>query len=222
MRKVFAVLVFTLVAGIGHAGVIDWTDWTASDLSHTTGTAGAVGVDFFGSLAFAQLGFGSMVGGGASSVVDYWTEFAPAPYTGNAVVDNRPPGYELLAFNATSANRLVFDSPVLNPVMAIVSMGRTSVPVTYDFDTPFTLLSEGRGFWGDGTAMVLPGDVLIGRELHAVIQFDGLISDISWTSDSEFWHGFTIGLPGQSVPEPGTLLLVAAGLLGVVRRRRHT
>jgi hypothetical protein len=35
--------------------------------------------------------------------------------------------------------------------MAIVSQGRSSLTVAYDFDTPFTVLSEGEGYWGDGS-----------------------------------------------------------------------
>jgi len=43
------------------------------------------------------------------------------------------------------------------PVMAIVSQGRTSSPVSYDFDTSFNVLSEGWGYWGDGWYELLAG-----------------------------------------------------------------
>jgi hypothetical protein len=221
-RSIVAVAVaLAFTPAVSQGAVIQWTDWTASDLSSATGSAGGVGVSFRGELVFAQLANGVMVGGGANANTDYWIENAPAPYTNNSVVGNRPPGYELLAFNLPSTNTLVFSSPVVNPLMAIVSQGQAGVPVSYDFDTPFTVLSEGFGFWGDGTYVLGAGDVLTGRELHAVIQFQGTVSQIQWTSTQEFWHGFTVGL--APVPEPGTLGLLLAGLIGLgaaVRGRR--
>lgn len=223
MNKLVATIVFTLSAAISHAGVIDWTDWTSAVQGELAeGTVGGVGVEYIGNLYFAQLANGVMEGGGANPFADYWTEGVPAPYTGNAVVDNRPPGFELLALNTRSFNEIVFDSPVLNPVMAIVSQGRLNVPVTYDFDLPFTVLSEGRGFWGDGNYTLGPGNTLIGRELHAVIQFEGLIDEINFFSTEENWHGFTLGVPRtEQAPEPGTLFLVAAGILGVFGSKKR-
>lgn len=222
MNKLVATIVLTFSTAICQAGVIDWTDWVdAVEGESATGTVDGLFVDFFGDVHFAQLANGVMVGGGASSTTDYWTEGAPAPYTGNAVVDNRPPAFELVALNLDSFNTIFFDSPVLNPVMAIVSQGRSNLPVTYDFDLPFTVLSEGQGYWGDGTYTLDPGDILIGNELHAVIQFEGLISEINWFSTEEDWHGFTIGIPRSDAPEPATLLLLGAGLLGVVGSRRR-
>ena len=212
-----------LLAGPVRAGVIDWADWTASDLSVSTGSVSGVGLTFRGSLQFAQLASGNQIGGGASSITDYWIENSPAPYTASAVVDNRPPGYELLAFNAASTNTLLFSSPVTNPLMAIVSMGQSGLPVTYDFDAPFTVLSEGWGYWGDGTYSTGAGDTLTGNELHGVIQFAGTFSSLSWTSTAENWHGFTIGLAQESrIPEPATFALVGVALagLGLSRRRR--
>lgn len=212
MRRTLAVVALALIPAVSQASVIQWTDWTGSDLSTTTGSLGGVGVTFTatGPLTFAQLG--------TVSGPDYWLENSPAPYTGNPVVGNRPPGYELLAFNLASTNKLSFDSPVKDPVMAIVSMGQFGGPVTYDFDTPFTVLSNGWGYWGFGSYALGAGDVLIGTEFHGVIQFTGTISEINWTSTEEYWHGFTVGAP---VPEPGTMGLLVAGLVGLGRKVRN-
>jgi len=202
---------------------ISWADWTASDLASATGTVGGVAINFSGTLRFAQLAPGSMVGSGAGPNTNYWTEGSPAPYTGNALVDNAPTANELLAFNSASTNTITFGSAVVNPLMAILSMGQPSFPVTYDFDTPFTVLSEGLGFWGDGSFTLGAGDQLIGRELHAVIQFQGSMNSINWTSTAENWHGFTFGLLAPTaVPEPGTLALLGIGLagMGMTRRRK--
>lgn len=221
MRRSILAVALVLAPAVSQGAIIEWTDWTSSDLASASGSMGAVGVRFTGTLKFAQLGFGTQVGLGASPITDYWIEHTPAPYTNNAVVSNRPPGFELLAFNAASTNILTFSSPVVNPIMAIVSMGQPSVAVAYDFDTPFTVLSEGRGFWGDGFFSLGAGDVLIGNELHAAIQFHGTVSEIRWTSTAENWHGFTVGAP---VPEPGTMGLLVAGLIGLggrIRNRRR-
>ena len=166
-----------------------------------------------------------MFGSGAGASTDYWTEGSPAPYTGNSVVDNAPTALELLAFNgASSSNLLTFNSPVLNPVMAIVSMGQGGLAVSYDFDTPFTVLSEGRGYWGDGSYTTSTGDVLTGNELHAVIQFSGSVSTIGWSSTAENWHGFTVGVPAAATPTPdfgatALLLMLALGGLGKASQR---
>lgn len=195
------------------AGYIDWTDWTASDsATYATGTVGGVSIDYTGTLSFSQLGTGT----------NYWTEYSPAPYTGNAVVDNAPTAAEMLALNLASNNTITFGQTVLNPLMAIVSQGQAPQPVTYDFDTAFTVLSEGHGYWGDGTYTLGAGDQLTGVELHGVIQFHGAVNSISWTSTQENWHGFTFGLVENAtdVPEPGGLILLTLGLLGLVKRSR--
>jgi hypothetical protein len=79
-------------------------------------------------------------------------------------------------------NTITFSQPIQNPQMAIVSQDHTGLPVSYDFDKSFTVLSEGRGYWGDGWYNLLPGDILQGFELHSAIQFSGSISSIGWTA----------------------------------------
>ena len=198
------------------AGPIAWVDWTsaATGLNGSAqGTVGGISVRYTGDVAFAQLGSG----------INYWTEGNPAPYTGNAVIDNAPTAAEMIAMRyAGTTQTITFSQAVLNPVMAIVSMGQGGVPVTYDFNTPFVVLSEGRGYWGDGTYTLGAGDLLTGRELHAAIQFIGTFTSISWTTpQAENWHGFTFGLPSQDVSEPGALALFGFALLGLFGRMKR-
>jgi len=105
--------------------------------------------------------------------------------------------------------------------MAIVSLGSPSIPTTYDFDSPFAIVSQGAGHWGNGPLSQLPGDVLRGAEGHGTIQFIGIFSTFSWLVPTpEQWHGFTFGIrttlaiepDPTGIPEPATLLLAGLGL----------
>ena len=113
--------------------------------------------------------------------------------------------------------------------MAILSLGQNSVPTTYDFDSPFTIVSQGVGYWGGGTNELsqLPGDILRGVEGHGTIQFIGTFDTFTWTlPTSETWHGFTFGIRTTeaiepSVAEPAMAGLFDLGLLGLGAMRRR-
>ncbi len=218
---VFAVFAFALfVAQPAWAAPISWTDWQSASSGSPGSASGTIapgiGIDYSGLLNFAQLGTGT----------NYWTEGSPAPYTGSSVVDNAPTAAEMLAISASSGsvlNTVTFSTSVVDPIMALVSVGRPSFSVSYEFDTPFTLLSEGAGYWGDGSYSI-SGNTLIGNELHGAIQFIGTYSSISWkTPVAEYWHGFTFGLEAQPnvVPEPSTYLLLGSGIAALAFWRRR-
>lgn len=222
--KRFLLLALALgLAGVqsAHANLVTWTDWTAiiEGTPSVTGDIGGITVTYTGPYAFVQLGSG----------INYWTENGtPAPYTDSALIDNAPTASEMVALNVSGTHTITFSEAILNPVMAIVSMGQPSLPVSYDFDTDFSLISNGVGYWSYANGG-LPGvvavddanDILTGNEFHGVIQFNGLVSQISWTSSpNEYWHGITFGSVAMDVPEPGTLALFAMGLLGLGAARR--
>jgi hypothetical protein len=225
-RHVFSFLAaaYSLTSFSLSAGLIDWTDWTSNSTGPDTvlGTVNGIGITYTGDYDFVQLGTGT----------NYWTEDGtPAPYTSHPKIDNTPTPSELIGLNLSAAHKITFDTPVMNPVMAIVSLGRpgSSGGVDYDFDKAFDVLSEGVGYWtvrtvstGIGTYSV-SGNVLTGNEFHGVLQFTSStpISEISWNSSpGEYWHGITIGVP---VPEPSSLLavLTALSLGGLFLRRRR-
>jgi hypothetical protein len=201
---------------------IDWVDW----VSATGGFPGSAGgtlssygisVGYSGEVYFAQTSGGT----------NYWVP--NTPYL-NAVVSNAPSSTDIITLLGGIApavtNTVTFSSPVQDPVMALVSLGRPDqYYVRYHFDSPFTILSYGPGFWGaPGTLSDLGANVLQGEEGHGVIQFSGTYSSISWYAEPwEEWHGFTFGVAAAPapVPEPSLWMLFGTGLagMGLIRRR---
>lgn len=204
---VFALGLF--MAPSAHAATVAWTDWVEAGATTVTGAIGAITVTYEGPYSFAQLGTGT----------NYWTEGDPAPYTGNSLIDNAPTPSEMVALDSGGTHTITFSEAVLNPILAILSLGRPNDPVTYTFDQDFTVLGEGRGYWGDGS-YTKAGTALTGNELHGVIQFTGLVTSISWVSSpNEYWHGVTVG----TVPLPAALplMLTAFGMAGFLGWRRR-
>ena len=214
MKKMFLAIAVVLIlvmgmAGLSFGGTVDWASWTSSGSSTASGTIGSVGVTYTGELAFAQIN---------NTGTYYYTDATKiavgAPYT-SATVANLPPTSDIIAIVGDgTTNTISFSRPVTNPVMAIVSLGQPSLHTSYNFDQPFTILSDGPGWWGSpGTLLNPSGNVLQGIEGDGTIQFIGTYSTITWTgSDGEYWNGFTVGVP---VPLPPTALLLGSGLLGL-------
>ncbi len=229
------------------AVVYHYVDWQTADVAAGTASGvitlpdtSMVTVDFEainpdaspGNLFFAQTN-----GGGTN----YWNP--DAPYL-SAQVDNAPPDSDIVALigGVDQTYRVTLSEPIKDPIMAIVSLGSGSIPTTYDFDSPFTIVSQGAGFWGGGPAALqpLPGDILLGAEGHGTIQFIGTFDTFAWDVPTpENWHGFTFGIRttlaiepdpptggpttgGSAVPEPVSAVLGVMGLgaLGVGTRRR--
>lgn len=216
------------------AATYHYVDWTAANLGLGTASgtitlpnASTVTVNFAATYANGSAGtlYGAQINGGAN----YWNP--STPYT-SAQVDNAPPGTDILQLEGglNQIYTVTLSEAIKDPIMAIVSLGRTSTPTTYDFNAPFTIVSQGSGYFGgSGTSLSQqPGDVLLGNEGHGTIQFIGTFSTFSWTVPSpEAWHGFTFGIRTTEAIEPtpdaattGLLLGLATILFAGFCRRR--
>lgn len=209
-----------------HGDVFRYVDWLTA--SPTNGTASGVitlpdastvDVDFEvlnadgspGSYSFAQTAGGT----------NYWEPSVPYIST---EVENAPPTPDILALvgGANQTYKISLSEPIKDPIMAIVSLGTPSVIVDYDFDRPFTIVSQGTGYWGGTSSSLaqLPGDVLRGMEGHGTIRFNGTFDSFSWSvAQGEFWHGFNYGIRTTerlepTIPEPGSLALLTLVVMG--------
>lgn len=213
--KIVAAAALAASAANVQATTVLWTDWTQQTNQTTTlGTVAGVGVAYSGARLFSQI-----TGGGT----DYWvTTGSPTSYTQGIV--NRPVGTDIIALNEGGLKTITFASPVTNVFMALTSWNG----VTATFDRPFTVVSQGAGFWGNGSfALNGTSTGFTGNgEVHGVIRFAGTIRSLSFTDTSENWHGFTIGI-GQAgvaaIPEPQSwaLMIAGFGLVGAAMRRRR-
>ncbi len=216
-----AVLASVLVSTAAQAVTVAWTDWQSSTATTASGqiTSGAetidVGFSTSGeSLFFVQTGTGT----------NYWTEGSPAPYT-SGIVENAPPASEIIALSTGGTKTITFGKAITDPYIAFVSWNGNSAV----FTQPFEKISEGRGFWGQGTFSLGAGNSFVGSgEVHGILRFVGTFDSVSFTDTSEAWHGLTIGIGGvapvemPAVPEPGTwvMLIAGFGIVGAAMRRR--
>lgn len=207
-----------LMVGSASAAPVTWTDWIRIGSMAAYGEMGGVTVNVTSS---AVMGGPSQVACGTN----YWTQpdAGNPAYTGGTV-SNAPTACEQVALNGPVGITVDFSAPVTNLYMALLSVGQPNYTVTYDFNTAFTIDSEGRGYWGDGSYSIGGGDTLAMQEFHGVLLFAGPVTSISFTtSPAEYWHAFTFGHASASVPEPATLALLGTALLGfgIARRRRR-
>lgn len=157
---------------------------------------------------------------------DYFTHY-PAAYLSDEV-SNGPgtSGFLHLSGGEYALQHHVhFSSAVVNPYIAFISLGASSKAATFTFQdvASIDLVSEGRGYWGDGE-LTVTGSTVYGKEGHGVIRLNGTFTDLYFTTPVfENWYGAAIGGAAVSpVPEPGTWgMLMAGGLVLALAGRRR-
>jgi len=216
---VFAAAAALALSGSAHAANIDWTTWGAFTPSATsgtaTGTAGAVTVTYTGEL---------------QNLFYNYPSWAPSSsYTGGGV-DNAPPPGIIQIYGGGGANpvqnTITFSQAVVNPVIAIWSLGQGNMNTLFHFDQTFSVVAGGPSAEYGGSGITQNGQWVQGLEGNGVIQFSGALTSITFTNPNfENWYGFTVGQAGLSggVPEPitwGLMLMGFAGIGGALRACR--
>ena len=221
-----AALATALATCSAQAATIDWTDWS----SNTAGSlSGGITVAYSGeeiglitSADYYNPGVSNYNSGGATTCCDtLW--FRTTTFADGSTVANTPN----TAYNAIKligsgvTDTITFSEAVLNPVISIWSLGNANTPAQFVFTslvpvliaTGTTAINDWQG--GDGV-LTVSGDTVSGVEGNGTIEFLGTYTSISFTSTTENYYGFTVGIAGPSaVPLPSTWLMLLSGLVGV-------
>lgn len=147
----------------------------------------------------------------------------------NVAVTNTPEdlGTVRMVGGAATVNSFHFSAPVIDPVMAVFSVGSGGTPARFVFlDSPsFVIGAQGSGHWGGGSLVLSTPFTLSGVEGNGLLQFKGSYTDIRFTTpDSEYYYGASVGAMTTAVPEPQCFALMLAGLVvgaAMLRRRRN-
>src|SRR2546425_2790139 len=114
------------VVGIGSsafAATISWTDWTSAALGNTTGTAAGT-ITLSGSSSVGLSYSGQVFG--TTTLSNTFPSWGPASTFSGGTVGNPPNIKDIIGLTggtATATNTLSFSTPVVDPVMAIWSLG---------------------------------------------------------------------------------------------------
>jgi hypothetical protein len=197
--------------GTANASLIDWATWGSEVSNPVAGSA--IGTTSSGvTIAYA---------GELESVVRGYPSFQPTSSFVGGTVGNAPTPsdgvLQLFGGNSGVTDTITFSKAVINPVLAIWSLGSPSVTARFDFtnDEPFTIQAGGANAEYGGSSIVQAGNSILGTEGNGTIQFNGTFNQISWTNPTfENWYGITIGVQA-AVPEASTWAMLLMGFAGI-------
>ena len=222
LRLAFMALVAAMVVGLGGvqpgwAATVSWTSWQSLTPGSPTGGAGSgvilplsVNVGYSGEvLPNSYTGFGP-------PPVGLYPTWTPITTFQGGTVGTAPTNIGSVAISggpATGVNTLTFSPAVVNPVLAIWSLGSSSTNTLGEFvftpSEPFTIEAGGPNAETGGSAITSIGNTVFGLEGNGVVQFSGTYSSLSWTNPVfENDYAFTIGAEA-AVPEPASVSLLA-------------
>ena len=112
---------------------------------------------------------------------------------------DKNPNTTAQGINLTGTYTYTFSQPVLNPLLAIYSLGRSNpgpITVTMSADTPFSIYCNTVSEPDFQIVYNLPNQTFSGDEGYGIIQFTGLVTQIKLTySPNENFTQLTWGLP---------------------------
>lgn len=196
---------------------VSWTDWDASSI--VSGSSG------YGS-GVISLGTGN-VGVTLTGLVGNF-ENGDYYYNNGATGGTSPSGTyggltpsDLIREWGSGWVTLTFSQPVVDPYIALISVGQPGFFVNYAFQNlqnGIDVASYGSNYWGYG-GYAVNGDTFSGREYNGILELEGTYNSITFEiSPNENWHGFNVGVESAAapVPEPSTMILLGCGLLALV------
>lgn len=210
-KTVMALVVGASIIGMvatAHAIPVSWIDWTSTSAGILTVDNHTINVSLVVEATNDPSG-NELIYKKVDGDADYNNSSTPAQTYG----DYAPSDTIWLGYGGTFT--LDFDQEIVNPYVAMVSVGSGWNGIAYQFPDPFSLLTYGPNRWGYNSPTI-EGNRLIGNEFNGILQIHGRYTSLSFTVFGNEWvHGFNFGVADAApVPEPATMFLFGTGLVG--------
>ena len=189
-------------------GTVYWASWSSNTKGSIATPGGTISIGYSGELL------------GLSSGYPSWEPLTT--FADGTIVSNGPPltgGMIKLQGGGNTVDRITFNTPVLNPVLSLWSLGNLTTTAYFVFSEAVpTLVSGGPSLeYGVGSSITVSGLSVSGNEGNGTVRFLGVFSALSWVNPTyEYYSGFTVGVQGLVSPAPlFTGLNVSGGSLNL-------